>query len=74
MPVQIDPDRKVAELLALHPKVLETLIACGFTPLKFPGVRAAMAHTITLRQACEKRKVDLEQVIARIQAACQENP
>jgi hypothetical protein len=67
--MEFDPDMKVAELLEQHPRVLDVLVSCGFTPLRIPGVRAAMAHTITLRQACEKREVDLEEVLEKLRLA-----
>jgi Domain of unknown function (DUF1858) len=68
--MDIDPDKKVAELIDLHPQVLPTLVAAGFTPLRIPGVRAMMAHTITLRQACEKRGIPLDNVVQQLQQAC----
>lgn len=68
--MEFDPDKKVSELLQLHPNVLPTLVDAGFTPLKIPGVRAAMAHTITLRQACDKRGISLQAVIQKLHAAC----
>lgn len=70
MAVEINPDRKVSELLDVHPKVLETLVAVGFTPLRIPGVRAMMAHTLTLREACTKRDIDLQMVLQRLHQAC----
>jgi len=72
MAVEIDPDKKVSELLEVHPKVLETLVSVGFTPLKIPGIRAMMAHTLTLREACVKREISLELVLERLQQACNE--
>jgi hypothetical protein len=70
--LSIDPDKKVSELLELHPKVLDTLVAAGFVPLKFPGIRAVMAHTVTLREACTKREIDLQEVLTKLEAACNE--
>jgi hypothetical protein len=70
--LSIDPDKKVSELLELHPKVLDTLVAAGFVPLQFPGIRAVMAHTVTLREACAKHEIAVQDVVQKLEAACNE--
>jgi hypothetical protein len=42
---------RVSVLLAKSPEVLPLLIESGFTPLQNPVMRAALAPTVTLRQA-----------------------
>lgn len=42
---------RVSVLLAKSPEVLPLLVESGFTPLQNPVMRAALAPTVTLRQA-----------------------
>jgi hypothetical protein len=51
-------DRRVSELLAAAPGVLERLIEAGFAPLVNPAARALLAPTVTLRQAIALRGLD----------------
>jgi hypothetical protein len=44
------------------------LVEAGFTPLKNPMMRAAMAGSVTLRQACGLKGIALEPLAARIEA------
>jgi len=61
------PDRLVADILTI-PGALEVLVAAGFTPLANPVLRAALARTVTLRQACGMTGAPLEAVTARLEA------
>jgi hypothetical protein len=64
MPVEI-ADRRIADLLTI-PGALDLLVAEGFTPLRNPAMRAALAGTVTLRQACSMRNVPVETVVERL--------
>ena len=58
-------DALVADLLTI-PGALDLLVARGFRPLSNPAMRAAMAGTVTLRQACRIHGVDVEPLIAEL--------
>jgi len=58
-------DNLIADLLTI-PGALELLVARGFRPLSNPAMRAAMAGTVTLRQACRIHGVDVEPLIAEL--------
>jgi hypothetical protein len=60
-------DALVADLLTI-PGALDVLVARGFRPLSNPAMRAAMAGTVTLRQACRIHGVDVEPLIAELRA------
>lgn len=58
-------DSLIADLLAI-PGALDLLVAHGFTPLRNPTLRAAMASTITLRQACRLRGIAVEPLVVEL--------
>jgi hypothetical protein len=61
-----DPIRavhRVGDVLASDPKLLETFLAFGFTPLRNPIARRLIAGRITLAQACRTLGVDLENLL-----------
>lgn len=49
---------RVSELIDAWPGTLQVLIDAGFTPLAHAPVRAALAPTVTLRQAMRIRSLD----------------
>jgi hypothetical protein len=51
---------RVSTLLAHSPAVLDCLIRHGFTPLRNPAMRAALAPTVTLGQAIRLRGLSPE--------------
>jgi hypothetical protein len=59
-------DRTIAEILEI-PGSLDVLVEAGFTPLKIPAMRAALAGTATLSQACGLRGVPLEPLVRRLE-------
>jgi hypothetical protein len=61
------PDRLVAEIIEI-PGALDILVEAGFTPLRQPLMRATFARTVTLGQACRLKNVDLQPLVARIEA------
>jgi hypothetical protein len=60
-------DRLVADVL-LIPGALDVLVRAGFTPLLQPALRATLARTVTLRQACRLRGIALEPLAAELRA------
>lgn len=60
-------DRRVAELLAAAPGVLQALLDAGFTPLANPAARAVLAPTVTLRQAIALRGLDGARTMALLE-------
>ena len=58
-------DNFVAELLTI-PGALELLVSHGLRPLQNPDMRAAMAPTVTLRQACRIHSIELEPLLAEL--------
>lgn len=66
-PTETDPlaDNLVADLLTI-PGALELLVSRGLRPLQNPAMRAAMAPTVTLRQACRIHSIELEPLLAEL--------
>lgn len=64
---ETDPlaDNLVADLLTI-PGALELLVSRGLRPLQNPAMRAAMAPTVTLRQACRIHSIELEPLLAEL--------
>jgi len=60
-------DSVVADLLTI-PGALDLLVARGFAPLRNPLMRATMAHTVTLGQACRMRGVAVEALVEELRA------
>lgn len=60
-------DQTVEQVLARYPHTLEILIQAGFTPLKNPVVRAAMAPTITIEGAAQRRGLNLDALVHAIE-------
>ncbi|MBZ0169024.1 membrane protein [Candidatus Methylomirabilis lanthanidiphila] len=58
-------DNFVADLLII-PGALELLVSRGLRPLQNPEMRAAMAPTVTLRQACRIHSIELEPLLAEL--------
>ncbi|MDE2484868.1 MAG: DUF542 domain-containing protein [candidate division NC10 bacterium] len=58
-------DNLVADLLTI-PGALELLVSRGLRPLQNPEMRAAMAPTVTLRQACRIHSIELEPLLAEL--------
>jgi Domain of unknown function (DUF1858)/NnrS protein/Domain of Unknown function (DUF542) len=58
-------DHVIADLLQI-PGALELLVARGFRPLSNPALRALMAGTLTLRQACRLHNIDAEPLVAEL--------
>lgn len=58
-------DRRVLDLLSI-PGALDLLVGAGFTPLGNPVTRAALARSVTLRQACGMKNVTLEPLVAQL--------
>jgi hypothetical protein len=65
--IETDPlaDNLVADLLTI-PGALELLVSRGLRPLQNPAMRAAMAPTVTLRQACRIHSIELEPLLAEL--------
>ncbi|MCZ7625652.1 MAG: DUF542 domain-containing protein [Candidatus Methylomirabilis sp.] len=64
---EIEPmaDNFVSDLLTI-PGALELLVGRGLRPLQNPEMRAAMAPTVTLRQACRIHSIELEPLLAEL--------
>ena len=60
-------DNLVADVLTI-PGALDLLVARGFHPLSNPAMRAAMAGTVTLKQACLIHGIEVEPLIAELRA------
>jgi hypothetical protein len=59
-------DRRISDILKT-PGALDLLIDAGFTPLRNPALRAAMAGGVTLRQACGLKGVPLDPLVSRLE-------
>ncbi len=64
----ISADSTVAEVLASSERALEVLLSFGFDALRNPVLRATMARGVTLRQACAMKRVDADEVLAKLRA------
>jgi len=58
----------VGPLLDRHPELLPSLVAFGFRPLANPILRRTMARGITLAAACRFAGVEVEKVVATLNA------
>jgi hypothetical protein len=69
-PTPIDPDTKVATLLALHPTLEEELIAFAppFKKLKNPLLRNSIGRVATLRQAAAVARVPVVELVNHLRA------
>jgi hypothetical protein len=67
-------DQLVADVLDRHPELLETFVSFGFAPLKNPLMRATVARMTTIRRACATLGVDLEQLLASLNAVAHRAP
>lgn len=64
----ITGDQLVGPLLDRHPELLPTLVAFGFRPLANPILRRTVTRGITLVAACHFAGVDVQQVLAVLNA------
>jgi uncharacterized protein involved in response to NO len=69
MPLEITAATNVGALLDARPDLLPILIAAGFAPLAEPALRASLAPSLTLQEACRLRGLDLDVVLQRLAAA-----
>ncbi|HEX5416975.1 MAG TPA: DUF1858 domain-containing protein, partial [Chloroflexota bacterium] len=65
----IDPQWTVAQVLDRWPATLDVFLRHGFTPLADPQLRQRLAPTITVRSAAANRGVDVQQLLADLEAA-----
>jgi len=70
----ITGDELVADVLNRHPKLLETFVSFGFTPLKNPLMRATVARITTIRRASATLGVDLERLLVSLNAVAHQAP
>jgi len=65
----IHADMRVGEILTRWPETVEVFVARGFASLADPGHREQVKQIpITLRMACQRHNVDLEAMVARLNA------
>jgi NnrS protein/uncharacterized protein DUF1858 len=64
-PAEATADALVADLLHI-PGALDLLVRHGFAPLRNPVLRATLARTVTLRQACRMHHLDVEPLVAEL--------
>jgi hypothetical protein len=64
----IRPEAYVGVVLDRHPELLDTFLSFGFTPLANPLVRRALASHVTLRAACGLAGVDVDRLVAALNA------
>ena len=66
----ISADVNVAALIDTYPDALPVLIAAGFAPLANPLARRTLARAVSLRMACQLHHVDVDELVAKLRAAC----
>jgi hypothetical protein len=65
----ITASQRVGDVLDRHPGLLDTFLAFGFRPLANRFIRATVARTVTIGQACRREGVDVETLLAALNAA-----
>jgi hypothetical protein len=68
-PQHLRADHHVADIVAWYPQTLEVFGAFGFTLLANPVLRRTLARGVSLRQAAAMRELDLDQLVAALNAA-----
>jgi hypothetical protein len=56
----------VAAVLEAEPQLLGTFLAAGFTQLASPAARRTIARVVTLRQACQRMGLNLDQFVSQL--------
>jgi hypothetical protein len=71
----IDPDMRVGEILTRWPEAVDVFVGHGFGSLANPEHREQVKQMpITLRMACERHNVDLDYMVAELNAAVSPAP
>jgi len=72
---KIDPDMRVGEILTRWPQTVDVFVGHGFASLASPEHREQVKQMpITLRMACERHNVDLDYMVAELNAAVSPAP
>lgn len=78
--VALDPTRpivaedRVGDVLTQHPRLLDTFVAFGFTPLRNPLLRKTLARRVTIAQACRMMDVEILKLLETLNARRTEQP
>lgn len=78
--VALDPTRpivaedRVGDVLTQYPRLLDTFVAFGFTPLRNPLLRKTLARRVTIAQACRMMDVDILKLMEALNARRAEQP
>ncbi|MCZ7646162.1 MAG: DUF1858 domain-containing protein [Planctomycetota bacterium] len=67
--LRIDAEAKVGSVVSLFPKTLDVFASHGFGLLTNPYLRNTLARNISIAQACEIRKVDLNVLLRDLNLA-----
>ncbi|MFH1327692.1 MAG: DUF1858 domain-containing protein [Candidatus Bathyarchaeota archaeon] len=70
--MDIRKDMIVLNVLEKYPKLLDVFVGKGFTPLKDPVMRKAMASSITIEQACKTFGLDIEKFVEKLNRTADE--
>lgn len=65
----IKAEARVAEILEKWPALVDVLVANGFKTLALPAARASFAKTTTIEQACRIHRIDVDGLLAKLNAA-----
>jgi hypothetical protein len=65
----IKSDMRVAEVIEKFPALVDVLVAGGFKTLANPAARASFAKTTTLAQAAGIHRVDVNELVAKLNAS-----
>ncbi len=68
-PARITADDKIGLIVEWFPATLPLLLAKGFTPLANPVLRRTMARAISVQTAASHHGLDVEQLLAELNAA-----
>jgi hypothetical protein len=75
VPPRIDPDMRVGEILTRWPEAVDVFVGHGFASLATPEHREQVKQMpITLRMACQRHNVDLDYMVAELNAAVSPAP
>ena len=67
-PTQITGNHKVAQVIEWYPATIDVLVRHGFTQITNPVMRRTVARVVSLAQAAEMKGVDLEKLLADLNA------
>jgi len=67
-PTRITGEHKVGQVIDWYPATVDVLVRHGFTQITNPMMRRTVARVVSLAQAAEMKGVDLQKLLAELNA------